>query len=228
MTQISSTALATDPNLQAYWKLEDETDSSPNARTLTNHGTTLFVPGKYANCADLGASNGSKWFSTSNNVGVAGGGPVAISLWVKLQSEITTSIYELFRLNMNVSADRLFLFDYEYNGGSQRLALDYSNGPGKAYYSVTMGTNRWFHMVGQCNPGAVLDLYVNGVLVASGTTGTETGGAVNSFGLGASPAGGAYSSVLIDDVGVFNRLLTQAEITTLASDGGGGGLFALM
>src|SRR5262249_25047021 len=81
--------------------------------------------------------------------------------------------------------------------------------------------NTWTHLAGTYD-GTTLRLYVNGTLVASqaasGTITTSTG----AVRLGGNAVWGEYFRGRIDDVRIFNRALSQAEVQTDMNTGAGG------
>ena len=79
--------------------------------------------------------------------------------------------------------------------------------------------NVWYYVAGVYNAAArTLDIYVNGVLDNGVLTGTIPASQVNApvnvyIGKRTSPYGGGYCfNGIIDDVRIYNRALSQAEI----------------
>jgi hypothetical protein len=54
-------------NLRAYYKLENENDSSGNGLTLTNNNSVTFTSGKFNNGANFGSSGTNKGLTTTTN-----------------------------------------------------------------------------------------------------------------------------------------------------------------
>lgn len=223
MAQLISTSLYVDPNLVSYYRLEDVTDSK-GSNTLTNNGSVTFAPAKYVNGADLGATNTTKYLSRATNLGIAGNSDLTIAFWIQLQSEIGSGIYRLITFYSQTTADRYFIVNYEYNGGTPRLSINAAAGS-NANYTVSLGTSTFHHIAITRNvSGNLVTLYVDGVSVATGTIGTDTAGD-NQFIIGSLIGGGSYASAIIDDMGVFNRVLTAIEIGTLYNILPGAALF---
>jgi len=83
-------------------------------------------------------------------------------------------------------------------------------------YSATVRSlNVWYHVAGVYNASArTLDIYVNGVLNNGTLSGTIPGSQINSavnVNIGRR-SGGYYFNGVIDDVRIYNRALSQAEI----------------
>src|SRR5271157_4207076 len=72
---------------KALWRLEDLTDASGNANTLTNTNSVAFNPARFGNGADFGASNTTKELYVSSNLGITNGN-VTLSVWARQDTEI--------------------------------------------------------------------------------------------------------------------------------------------
>jgi len=223
--EIAGTRFADYADLEAYYKLEDVSDSSGNGRTLTNNGTTTFAAAKFSNGADLGASNSTKYLSINNNLGINYGGAQSAIFWVKLSTEIGTGAYQFFdRRNANTSG--IQQIQYQYNGGTRRLCWErYNDKNGnnpKFYYNLTMGTTNWYQ-IAYVYDGTNMYGYVNGILVgqlaSTAYDGLGTGAYANGFAIGAWVGGGNYTSGIFDDYAVFSRALTSDEIYSLYKTG---------
>ncbi len=90
------------------------------------------------------------------------------------------------------------------------------------YYSTSwFGTgfviadNNWHHVAAETDGSSNTSVYVDGVRVANGTHTWNTG--VSNAYIGKSSAG-EYFSGLVDDVLIYNRALSQAEITQLYNE----------
>ena len=84
-------------------------------------------------------------------------------------------------------------------------------------YSTTVRSlNVWYHVAGVYNASArTLDIYVNGVLNNGTLSGTVPASQINSavnVNIGRRSVTGYYFNGVIDDVRIYNRALSQAEI----------------
>ncbi|WCJ60887.1 FG-GAP-like repeat-containing protein [Fontisphaera persica] len=87
---------------------------------------------------------------------------------------------------------------------------------------------QWYHVAGACD-GTNAYLYVNGELAASGPVDVNYVGAANGVWLGGEVCCGNYFGGLIQGAGVWNRMLSAAEIQSLmtaAPSGNESGLMA--
>lgn len=221
MAQIGDTSLFNDANFVAYYKLEDVNDSK-GSNNLTNNGTTPFSAAKYNNGADFGTGNSSKYFNVASNLGVDHTA-ITISFWVKLNAEVSSSNQDFVTVRTtgggtNYIDWKVFYYD---PGGTKTLFFDRSK-PGVAdqgpQYAVTLGTSVFHHIVMTYN-GTNIVGYVDGVDVTgnSAASGVGSAGANNSY-IGANPTPTNWCNCIIDDVGVFTRALTAAEVLTLYNE----------
>lgn len=235
--ELNSTPLISDANLVDYYRAENVNDSK-DGYTLTNNNSVAFNAAKFNNGFDLGASNSTKYLN--NNTAIFS--PLAnytISLWVKLQTEIGSGIYEFLHFENNTNKHVIYI-KYEYNGGTRRLNFGQDKWLVVGYTAlntITLGTSVWTHLVFTMST-RVMQIYVNGA--AAGTTATFTvvdyttgDTATNNqllVGAGSTPGTGTiinYSSAILDDVVIFNRALTATEISDLYNGNwpSGGGFF---
>ncbi|MEI8096833.1 MAG: LamG domain-containing protein, partial [Candidatus Moraniibacteriota bacterium] len=103
------------------------------------------------------------------------------------------------------------------NAGKVRFEIKIENPPGRGYYAETATINDgvWHHVCGVYDRHASVSAYSDGVLAnATDISGDAAYSITNtgSFNLGGIAA---YFTGSIDEVRVYNRVLTQAEITKL-------------
>jgi hypothetical protein len=213
-----------DVSRKAYYRMESgalTTDTSGNGFTLTNVNTVAEATGKYGGGADGGATNSTKYLWINNNLGIDGGA-CSISLWVKMNTEIGSGT-QTFVSQQNTNTDTSFMITYDYNGGTRRIAFRrYRQGVAadENYYTITLGTSAFQHLV-LTYDATNLRGYVNGTLQAGPTAFSGNGTGVTSEHLAIlTNKGGAgtpseYVSAIVDDVAIFNRVLTASEVTSL-------------
>lgn len=217
-------------NILAYWKLDEASgnpvDATGGGKTLTNNNSVGFAAGIVNNGIDLGAANTNKYLSRTGLIG--NDGAYTVSAWVKLRTEITTGVYGIVTVSTESTGHTI---GYEYNAGTRRIRV--TRGKNNLAYvyadkNITLGTSNWYHIV-CAYTGSALNLYVNGVLEASpaasgnGSPNWTPGGGAITIGVehdANTPATVAnYSSAYIDEVGLWSRAITQAEVTELYNSG---------
>lgn len=212
MAQLSTTTLFSDANLVSYYKLENTSDSK-GANTLTNTGSVAFVSAKYGNGADLTATNSSKKLASGNNLGIAGTGAMSVTFWVK---QYNTTDGGFFTHTSTTTADRYLIVKQDGAGNLQ------FNGAGVTGSVAFTDTTSFHHVViTRSGAGAMLG-YLDGVQVASFSAGA-TGLTTDNFQIGAIDGGGGaeWGLAIIDDMGIFSRVLTAQEVQILYQDGFG-------
>lgn len=209
--ELASGALFRDANIKGYWRLEsDGADSSGNGKTLSAVGSPTYVPGQYGNAVRLPTITDN--LTRADAFGVEGGA-CSIVAWIKQETEIASSSVNFIQHN-SATINNGNSISYEYNAGTRRLYFRRSKwnvaheGP---YYNVALGTG-WNHIV-YTYDGTNVRGYLNGVLVAGPTaaSGNGSGAPTAALTLVPNPSGACR----FDDVAIFNRALSLAEVESL-------------
>lgn len=218
--QLGDTTLFSDANLQEYYTLEDA-NADKNANNLTEENTPTYVSAKFTNGVSGGTTDGNKALTIASSLGF-GSGDYSISLWLKLNTEIAAGLYYICEI-ASATANNSVLLQYDYNSGTpqlsvQRVRLGVAADTGTPY-NITLGTSAFYHIVWTYNNTSnTMKLYVNNVEVQSFTSsGDGSGGGTDRFRLLAGRNNATDNNTLgiIDDVGLFNRVLTTTDIDLL-------------
>lgn len=222
-TALTADQVSTIYGALAYYRLENVNDSK-NSYTLTNNNTVTFTTAKYLNGADFGTTNTNKSLSIVNNFGITNGA-CTISMWANIRTAIGDgAFWELAGLE-NSTSDNLYGIAYTRSGSTRSVVFQrYRQGVSSdaVSYNLDLGTNTWYQLAVTYD-GTNLRGYLNGALVAgpSSYTGDGTGITANSFAIGnlrgAAAGNTYYSSIYADDVGIWNRALSDTEILQLFS-----------
>jgi hypothetical protein len=234
---MSVAVLATDitSGLVARYDFDgNATDSSGNNNHASPAGSYSFIAGGHTNSAIHINGDGALFYSGGGFVGLPQFGPalnqgVSVSLWVKDESIGTDPVGEeqyvslgavelpqigisLNRNNPN-SPTLTFFLDPVGTGSHPGIVFFTQAIPDLAAYSSS-----WKHLVLVYEPGRFA-AFVNGVKIGEGA-GTFTGFPVATAALGRHwwSAGGASSarmSATFDDVLIYNRALSDAEVSQL-------------
>ena len=146
---------------------------------------------------------------------------VTVSAWIKTTQTTEGEIIEKW---INTGTPARYPYVLRINnatvGKAFFRAYDGTNNPG-ATSTTNINNGAWHHLVGVRRDGTDLRLYVDGVLESTATD-TTTGDTTNdlAIGIGArrTTAAGPFNG-LIDEVRVYNRALTPAEIKRLYNMG---------
>jgi hypothetical protein len=199
-------------SLVSYWKLDESSgnaDDAVSTNDLTNTGTVTYAAAKINKGADFSGAN--MILENAGAVGFTSGGDRTWNFWMK------------------ADVNGGYILDNITNSGAQRRVTIYLNGTNLAIYTwntdidtgQAISTGTWY-MVTVCWSAGTITTYVNAVSKTGGTTGTAAGNA-NGFAIGSEypKTYGANFNGIVDEVGVWSRVLTQAEITALYNSGDG-------
>ena len=208
--------------LQAYYKFDENTGTAVGSSTGQNcaifSGSGNWGTGKINSGGVFnGSSDHVDTASFNNKVNWAS---ISVQAWVK-----TTDITSYPRIVANAwtdSANTGFeLWELETDN---KFAWTVGNGTTNqsAYQNSAMSFDTWYHVVGTYD-GANVKLYVNGTLQT--TQPALTGSiALSTYAVGIGyepPFNSAFVNGSIDEVALWDRALTQTEVTALYGSGSG-------
>ena len=190
-------------------------DSSGNAVTGTLSGTTWTTAGKYSNALSFNGT--SSYVNLGNPALLQTSGSMTFTAWIKATGTPSDDGQIISRSNGTAG----WQFKTSPDTGPHTFAVGVSsaNGASAQRYSTTVRQlNVWYHVAGVYNASAqTLDIYVNGVLdngVLRGTIPSVQTLANVNVNIGRR-TGGFYFKGIIDEVRVYNRALSQAEIQSV-------------
>lgn len=205
------------------WRLDETSVSSPVDSSGTgNNGTsngTAVVTGKLNNARNFAGS--ANYLSLANNSSINFGASqnFTISAWVKTTQGMVASQWPMIVSKEDAAATR-----QGYN-----LVLHASNTNAKWYFEifvagtayVAWGTSNiadgnWHHVVGY-RSDSTLYTYQDGVFASSTSASSGSTQKAVSLNVGRMPNGGNYFIGQIDEVRIYNRALSAAEIADLYS-----------
>ncbi len=217
----------TNPNnngLVAYWSMEDAsgtkaTDFSGqgNTGTLTNGPTwTTSKRGKAISFDGTNDYVSVAWPFTTDITSQIQSATVSMCAWFK-----TTSVSgELGILGVGDSGSNGLNMALI----SGKLSFWYSSGGAIVQYTTALSTNVWYHACGVVTSFSSVQIYLNGAQVRSASTGLSsfTLAAVGSkfvIGNEGQLDSARYFPGIIDDVRIYNRTLSAAEVSALYGAG---------
>ena len=224
--ELYGTALFTDGSLKAYYRLEDANDAGPNGKNLTNDNSVGFSAAVFANGGTFARSS-SQRLRVMDNLGIDGGS-ISMSCWFKPASQptgIDNNGFIIMAQGSNTS-DIFNFLEYVFRGGAYKIrATRLKQGLGvdpRLEVAQILATGTWYHLVLTYDGTShEMSAFVNGVKIGSttgaGGSGSYTDGDVFSIGclyLSVSGASG-HTDGTIDDVAVFNKVLSGDEIKLL-------------
>jgi len=208
-------------DLVSYWKLDEVSGSRADAHgsnTLTDNNTVGSAAGIISNAASFVAAS-SEYLSDTSVTPSISTVLYSVSAWV-YPSSLT---------------GRFTVFQIRNSGGERDGGLiEIGNGSGvagsvsvnvNAFWVTTSASvltaNAWNHIVVTIGGTGTTDrkIYVNGVDVTASPSGTLTGQTCDQLYIGARNGASNFYGGRIDEVGVWNRVLTSAEVTQLYNGG---------
>ena len=222
--------MALTDNLISFWELEEASGTRVDSVTatgndLTDNNTVLSATGKVGNAADFELAN-SEYLSRADNASVSMGDiDFTITAWVNMESKTeqhpivshydATRDQRAYQLRYRDEIDRFDFFVDPVGTGSlaARVAADNLGSPSVA---------TWYFVVAWHDATAdTINIQVNDGTVNSAAHLTGVLDSTSAFQIGAQSAPSDFWDGLIDQVGLWKRVLTAGERTQLYNSGNG-------
>lgn len=190
-----------------YPFLGNTNDSSGNNLHGTNNGAT-YTTDRHGN-----ANSACHFYNTNitipNSANIDFSQGYTLAAWVNTEEDRYASIIDKFP---NCGTN----YGFRLNGrlGGSFWAEKGCYGQGQITFSSPVPLNTWHHLVATLGTDNVIRIYLDGVLSGENTTGAMNLANNEIFYIG-SGRGVEFFAGKIDDVGIWNRPLTQDEITAL-------------
>lgn len=216
--------MALTDNLISFWELEEASgtrNDSHGSNHLTDNNTVAAGTGKVGNAADFESSNSEYLSHASNSDLQTGNIDFSICAWANLESNLDVQV-------VSKDDDAASSRDYTLDRGSSNNFRFYINGGGGGLIivsSVEPSLATWYFVVAWHDATAdTLNIQVNnGSVDSASTSGTAPEVSAAEFRIGAREYAGfeGYFDGLIDQVGLWKRVLTTQERTDLYNGGAG-------
>lgn len=200
--------------LVGYWKLDESsgnaTDSSGNGTTLTNNSTTTFTGAKFGNSGEFDGT--ADYFEAADTATLSLTGDVTLAAWIN--NDDTTGSQNI--IGKWDGTNNSYLLALE--GDELRMYID-STSNYQTTTTTNLSSNTFTHVAGVYNTTTqTVQLFVNGTLQTSSTTGTipsSIGDDAGEIVIGADDSPANYFDGHIDDARIYNRALSGEEIQQL-------------
>jgi len=222
-------------NLVGYWKFDESSGNASdevNSNTMLNQASTPFAAGKINNGANLELDD-SNYFTTGDNpTNLNITGDISFSFWIKPESVPPNNLDEFHVVTKFDSGDFIsYRTVYRQVGGQLQLYGEYRNTDNTRFVRVSspqdLGTGSWHHVVMtmQVADQIVLIYADDSVLTPthddSGTLPNSIQSSTVPVTIGAFGDVGLFFDGMIDEVGIWDRVLTSGEVTELWNGGDG-------
>lgn len=223
---VNQAAAATGPDttsgLAGWWKFDESsgatvTDSSGNGNTGTIVGGVTRTAGMFGEALSFDGSTGMINGGSPGTGFPVGGSARTISAWVKITNPATTdnAILHYGTYGGSPPAVNFHLF---VTGSGSKVGFGNGYGFGVIQGTTSIADGQWHNVVGvyEGTGTNIARIYVDGVQQSSGTlttapnTGTATPWRIGNFMAG----GGAFRG-LMDDVRIYNRALSPADLQAI-------------
>lgn len=206
-----------------------DTQGTLSAPTVNNNNTVVYSPvckvgtnsfDITGNTLNGAVSNTTNTFLTYTYTPTL---PLSISIWIN-----TTSLnaQEFLSIGNNTAAQATTVEIYTSGNNLGYLSSSiYIGGGNTINTAFIISTGQWYHVVITAASGGYFNMYINGILQSSKTISGALGvlggsGSPTQLRIGASTGSSNYyaSKALIDDVRIYNRVLSTQEIAGLYAE----------
>jgi hypothetical protein len=212
-------------SIVSYWKFDEsggDAADAAGANTLTNNNSVAYSSGLLGNAANFGATNTSRYFSRTDDLGLTGKA-WTFTFWVKLLTETPNNgqVYGMFNYQSPTSK-------YQVRASTNRYqSVNYVDcvivGGGPTYHTIEfvqeLGTSNYHH-IAITSDETTVTMYFDGSPRGTQTFPGPWPSLAGSFHVGVDSSD-RYMQGLIDEFGVWARALSAGEITALYNAGNG-------
>jgi hypothetical protein len=192
----------------------DSAGTSP----LTLHGDPTWVDGPSGDAKTALHLTGTQYADTERTVVPTRGTNFSVSAWVRLDSADGA-----FQTVVSEDGDTNSAFFLQYSGADQRWAFSYVGARALATDVGKPEVGRWYHLVGvRDTTASTLTVYVDGKAEGSTSVLASADDATGVLAVGRGKFGGNpvdYLNGSVDDVRVYDRALSAAEVADLEGAG---------
>lgn len=221
--ELYKSTLYNDANLVSYWRFEGNSNDAKGTNNGTDTSITYGVSnGRFAQGASF---NNSAYIRSTHNSSQTITGSITISAWVKVNSAVAWSdIVWKGRDNGGSDRPQNYMIDLGSTGLIPRFGYTASNNYHVWQSGTSITTGTWNHIVTTFTygTGSSIKMYINGVAVsgswAAGDGSAAPGTVTDDLLFGGAWVSGAVANKYngaIDDVALFSRALTEAEVHAL-------------
>lgn len=216
--------------LIAYWRLEEESGTradSVGSNTLSDGNTVLYTTGVQGNCADFEATASEYLYIADNADTSFGNEDFSISCWMRFEAlPAPNGTYGIVCKYDNGATVYEYSLMYRETAGQYFRWYVGADNTFTVYATINdnnqASTGQWYHIVVYHDAGNDQ----TGLIINNGTpsTASYSGGCHDdaaAFTLGAWSDPASYHDGEIDEVGVWGKVLSAAEITLLYNGGDG-------
>lgn len=206
-------AASGEKGLAGWWKFDGNTkDSTPYADNAVSN-TGVLAADRRGRANSAYSFNGTNQCMTIPNTSNINIDTYTISVWINTtQTPVSDAD---FVEKWTGSGSYPYALRLQSNGHPSIRAYDGTNNP-SVTATIAVNDGNWHHVVATRTYHGAMQIFVDGVSAGSGTdntTGTTTGSSAVYVGCRGAPS--QYFSGSLDDLRIYNRVLSASEINTL-------------
>jgi Concanavalin A-like lectin/glucanases superfamily/Bacterial TSP3 repeat len=199
----------------SWWQGEGDAHDVLGTNNGAVVGSVGFAPGIVCQAFSFDGQSGYIQVPDSPSLNFSPTSAVTVELWAYCTG--TASVMSFMgKRDPNCGATWEYQMAFDPNNGLHFNCSGASGYTGGVYTGLQMPTNVWMHLAATFD-GSTFSFYTNGVLAA---TGSGALGPTNDAPLEIGSSGGCpYFDGLIDEVAIYNRALSAAEIAAIYNGG---------
>ncbi len=204
--------LINDANLVSYFPFENSILDEKSNNNLTNTGSTDSASGKFGHGRNFALAS-SQYLKKTTRVGApTGNGAFSMSAWFNFNSSATSKA--IMAIGVDGASNTVAGLYLDLNG---LLRFEAGGGTNACNAFVVLSPGSWYHAVATYDGAGTSKLYINGVLIKT-TTSLTYNLSVGDLNIGSWVNNTAFFDGSIDDVALFSRALTLAEVVYLSNN----------
>jgi hypothetical protein len=205
--------------ISAWWPADGKAQDVIGGNQAILGGSTGYANGEVALAFNFDGVDDFVWApaATNYNVGASPSG-LTIEFWMKPNSFQVGSVLGW------ANSIRVERANYSWFGSTLRCYLgsggQYLQAPGNVWVNTSWG---WTHVaVTYDRSTGVADMYINGSLATSANVGTSLMSTTNDFYMGQVPGSAGFFSGQLDEISLYNRPLSAADVSAIYNAGSAG------
>lgn len=186
-------------------------DSSGQGNTATLVNGVAWVAGQHGKAASFDGVNDYITIPNSTSTNISGNA-LTLSMWINPQPLASGDSVVIGKFWNTTMSSPYYQYGLELGGGNKTdFYIGTSSGPRVATAGTTLPFNQWTHLAITFD-GAQVRTYVNGALVNTQALSASITARGNAMNIGADASGKQFQKGLLDDLRIYSRVLTQAQI----------------
>ncbi|QEL25118.1 PKD domain-containing protein [Bosea sp. F3-2] len=186
-------------------------DSSGQGNTATLANGVAWVAGQHGKAASFDGVNDYITIPNSTSTNISGNA-LTLSMWINPQPLASGDSVVIGKFWNTTMSSPYYQYGLELGGGNRTdFYIGTSSGPRIAAAGTTLPFNQWTHLAVTFD-GSQVRTYVNGTLVNTQALSASITARGNAMNIGADASTAQFQKGLLDDLRIYNRVLTQTQI----------------